>query len=47
MCPAGTAVFMTNSMLLWWTLDNVPLPWPQFGGGHGERIPPLFQTVGI
>jgi len=24
-CPA-TVMFMTNSMLLWWTLDSVPLP---------------------
>jgi len=22
-------------------------PWAQLGGGHGRRVPPLFQTVGI
>ena len=22
-------------------------PWAQLGGGHGGRVPPLFQTVGI
>jgi len=22
-------------------------PWAQFGGGHGERVPPLFQTGDI
>jgi len=21
--------------------------WAQLGGGHGERVPPLFRTVGI
>jgi len=26
MCPPATIMFMmTNSMLLWWTLDSVPL----------------------
>jgi len=24
--PQATSMFMTNSMLLWWTLDRVPLP---------------------
>jgi len=23
MCPLGTSIFMTNSTLLWWTLDSV------------------------
>ena len=26
MCLAATIMFMTNSMLLWWTLDSEPLP---------------------
>jgi len=26
MCTPATVMFMTNSMLLWWTLDSVPLP---------------------
>jgi len=27
MCPPATHMFMmTNSMLLWWTRDSVPLP---------------------
>jgi len=26
MCPSATVMFMTNSMLLWWALDSVPLP---------------------
>jgi len=26
MCLPATVMFMTNSMLLWWTLDNVLLP---------------------
>jgi len=26
MCPPATVIFMTNNMLLWWTLDSVPLP---------------------
>jgi len=25
MCPPPTVIFVTNSMLLWWTLDSVPL----------------------
>ena len=24
--PAASVMFMTNSMLLWWSLDSVPLP---------------------
>jgi len=26
MCPLTTSMFMTNSLLLSWTLDSVPLP---------------------
>ena len=26
MCPPAKVTFMINSMLLWWTLDSVPLP---------------------
>jgi len=26
MCPPATAMFLSNSILLWWTLDSVPLP---------------------
>jgi len=26
MCPPATVMLMTNSMLLWWTLDSVLLP---------------------
>jgi len=26
MCPIATSMFMTDSTLLWWTLDSVPLP---------------------
>jgi len=26
MRPPATVMFMTNNMLLWWTLDSVPLP---------------------
>jgi len=26
MCFPATVIFMTNSMLLWWTLDSEPLP---------------------
>jgi len=26
MCLPATVMFMANDMLLWWTLDNVPLP---------------------
>jgi len=26
MRPPATVMFVTNSMLLWWTLDSVPLP---------------------
>jgi len=26
MCLLATSVFMINGMLLWWTLDSVPLP---------------------
>jgi len=26
MCGPATIMFVTNSMLLWWTLDSVPLP---------------------
>ena len=26
MCPPDTVIFMTSSMLLWWSLDSVPLP---------------------
>ena len=26
MYPTATVMFMTNSMLLWWTSDSVPLP---------------------
>ena len=26
MCPPFAPMFMTNNMLLWWTLDSVPLP---------------------
>jgi len=26
MCPLATSVFITSSMMLWWTLDSVKLP---------------------
>jgi len=26
MCPQAKVMFIINSMLLWWTLDSVPLP---------------------
>jgi len=26
--------------------ETIIQPWAQFGGGHGGRVPPLFQTGG-
>jgi len=51
--PLAACMFMTNSMLLWWTLDSVPLSLvikPKVGNearnGHpsGERSAKLRQS---
>jgi len=28
-------------------LSQAKHAWEQLGGGHGGRVPPLFQTMGI